>query len=145
MSYFFLFIFIGCLVSLDAFSKYITPLYFSSEREIIPGILSLVYVQNPGIAFSFPLTGLALKILTLILIFWIFWYYGTQERKKKSKILDISYALIIAGALGNAWERLFRSYVTDMISVSHFAVFNLADSSISLWACLLLYSYWKYS
>jgi len=58
-------------------------------------------------------------------------------------ILNLSYSLIFAGALGNAWERIFKGYVTDMISVEHFAVFNLADSYISLGAAGIIYFYFK--
>jgi len=52
-----------------------------------------------GIAFSIPLTGILLKIVTVILIFSIFWYYWKEERNKKSSIINLSYALIFAGAL----------------------------------------------
>lgn len=112
---------------------------------LIPHFLSLQYYQNPGIAFSLPLTGLALKIITCILIFGIFWYYRKHERPKKNILLDGAYVLIFAGALGNAWERIFQGYVTDMIAVEHFAVFNLADSSISIAACVLLWYYYTHS
>jgi signal peptidase II len=77
------------------------------------------------------------------LIFGIFLYYWKEEKKKNSRVLDISYALIFAGALGNAWERIFRGYVTDMISVEYFAIFNLADSYITLGAVLITYYYFK--
>jgi lipoprotein signal peptidase len=81
----------------------------------------------------------------VILIFGIFWYYWKQEKWKKSKILNISYALIFAGALWNAWERILRGYVTDMIWVEYFAIFNLADSYITLWAIGIIYYYYRYT
>jgi signal peptidase II len=77
------------------------------------------------------------------LIFGIFWYYDKEERQKKSTLLNISYSLIFAGAIWNAWERIFREYVTDMISVNHFAIFNLADSYITIWAIGILYYYFR--
>ncbi len=110
---------------------------------IIPWFLSLEYAQNIGIAFSIPITGLFLKILTVVLIFGIFWYYWKEERPKKSPLLNLSFALIFAWALGNAWERIFRWYVTDFIAVEHFAIFNLADSYISLWALWIICYYYK--
>jgi signal peptidase II len=131
------------LIGLDALSKFFAGNSLNTLIVIIPGFLSLEYAQNIGIAFSFPLTGTLLKIITVILIFWIFWYYWTQEKKRKSKILDISYSFVFAGALWNAWERIFREYVTDMISVEYFAIFNLADSYIFLWAIGLIYYYHK--
>lgn len=131
------------LFSLDAITKIIAEKFLLSEIELIGSFLSFEYVQNTGIAFSLPLTGIALKIITVILIFGIFWYYWTQEKQKNSPILHFAYSLVFAGALWNAWERIFRWFVTDFISVEYFSVFNLADSYISIWALLLIYYYWK--
>ncbi|MDD3301955.1 MAG: signal peptidase II [Candidatus Gracilibacteria bacterium] len=44
----------------------------------------------------------------------------------------MSFVLIISGALGNAWERVFLGRVTDFIGVKYFSVFNLADTYITL-------------
>lgn len=131
------------LIIIDVFTKLSAAYYLGQEIVIIPSLISLLYVENIGIAFSIPITGIILKILTLILIFGIFWYYWKHEKPKNNRYIDLWYVLIFAGALWNAWERIFRGYVTDFISVEHFAVFNLADSYISLWACLILYFYFK--
>lgn len=133
------------LIGLDALTKYWAENILSSQIIIIPWLLSLEYTRNMGIAFSIPLTGILLKIVTVILIFSIFWYYWKEERNKKSSIINLSYALIFAGALWNAWERIFRGYVTDMISVEYFAIFNLADSYITLWAIGIIYYYYKHT
>lgn len=137
--------FILWLFSLDTITKYWAENILSKSIEIIPNFLSLEYAKNIGIAFSVPLTGLALKIVTVILIFGIFYYYWKQEKQKNSLIINISYALIFSGALGNAWERIFKWYVTDMISVEYFAIFNLADSYITLWAIGIIYYYYRYN
>lgn len=129
------------LIFIDAITKYIAENFLSSEITLIPSLLTLEYVQNIWIAFSIPLTGIALKIITVILISWIFLYYWKHEKHRTSPILHSAYSLIFAGAIGNAWERIFRSYVTDFISIEHFAVFNLADSFICIWALLLIYFY----
>ncbi len=145
MNYFFSILLLCFLLGADTISKIFAEKHLDTPIIIIPWIFSLQYYQNPGIAFSFPLTGLALKIITCILIFGIIWYYITQEKHKKNTPVQISYILILAGALGNAWERLFRGYVTDMLSLEYFAVFNFADSYITLWAAFLLFYYWKHS
>lgn len=133
------------LIFLDTLSKIVSGYFLENPIILIPHFLSLEYVQNPGIAFSLPLTGIALKIITCILIFGIFWYYKTNERDKKNFWIDLGYIFIFSGALWNAWERLFRGYVTDMISIEHFAVCNLADSYISIWAFILVFLYWRHS
>lgn len=99
--------------------------------ELLP-FLSLRYAENIGIAFSLPLTGIFLKLVTLALIFGIIYYYWNYERAKQSAVLNTAFILIISGALGNAWERIFKGYVIDFLSVPGFAVFNLADSYISI-------------
>ena len=131
------------LIWADAISKYWAHNVLSETISIIPNILSFQYAENTGIAFSIPLTGILLKIITVILIFGIFWYYWKEEKWKKSKWLNVSYTLIFAGAIGNAWERIFRWYVTDMISLEYFAIFNLADSYICIWALGVIYYYSK--
>ena len=145
MNYLFATLLFSVLLWADTISKLLSERYLENPIILIPDIFSLEYYRNPGIAFSFPLTGIALKIITCILIFGIIWYYLTQEKHKKSLSIRIAYILVLAGALGNAWERLFRGYVTDMLSLEYFAVFNLADSYITLWALLLLLFYWKHS
>ena len=130
-------------VALDALTKIMAQVYLAEQSIVlIPSFLSLEYVRNPGIAFWLPLTGVLLKIITLILIFAIVVYYIREERQKRHIYLDFWFALLIAGALWNAWERIFISSVTDMIAVERFAVFNVADSLIFLWVSVILASYY---
>jgi signal peptidase II len=102
--------------------------------------LYLKYVENPWIAFSIKIPLFFLKILTIILIFWIFYYYLTSEKKKEKKIIDFSFSLILAWAIWNAIERIFNDKVIDFIWIKYFSIFNLADSFITIWAILYLYS-----
>ena len=143
LSYPTLWIIVILWVILDGVTKILTQIHLAGQNIVlIPWLLSLEYVRNPGIAFWIPLTGLVLKIITMILIFIIIVYYIREERPKYSIQLDIWFAMIISGALWNAWERIFISSVTDMIAVERFAVFNIADSLIFLWVCLVLASYY---
>ena len=62
-------------------------------------------------------------------------------------LLGIALALIFAGAVGNLWDRLFRGTVTDFLQLFfgsyEFPSFNVADSAISIGACLLLLDLWN--
>jgi len=138
-----LFLIIIVWVGVDALTKILAQIYLAENTlTLIPWFLSLEYVRNPGIAFSLPLTWVFLKIITVILIFMIIVYYIREERPKKNTLLDIWFAMILSGALWNAWERIFISSVTDMIAVERFAVFNIADSLIFLWVSVILASYY---
>jgi len=129
----------------DSISKLVAfNILQEKSYQIIPWLFSLHYVENPGIAFSIPLTGIVLKVLTVILISGIIWYYFHEERKKSSKLIDISFAFILAWALWNAWERLYKWYVIDFIDLEFFAIFNLADSYITLWAMGIILYYIKH-
>lgn len=136
--YFYLWIIL--LIFLDTLSKFwAVNILGENTIWIISPYFSLEYIRNPGIAFSIPITGLVLKILTLILIFGIIWYYITQEKSKKNLAIDSAFMLIIAGALWNAWERIYIGSVTDFFSLKWFAIWNLADSFLCIGILLLMY------
>ncbi len=98
--------------------------------------------HNQWIAFSFPIEGIYLKIVTIWLIFAIFFYYVSVEYPKNIRLLDIAYSLIFAGALSNGYERIFKWYVIDFISIEYFAILNFADIFIFIGACILFISYY---
>ena len=61
---------------------------------------------------------------------------------RQNRLLALSLALILGGALGNLWDRVALGYVVDFISVHYqgryFPAFNIADSAISVGAALML-------
>lgn len=128
---------------LDALTKYLALFYLKNPISLIGDFISLKLLFNPWIAFGIPLYPLFLKLLTIFLILWIFYYYFTEERKKNSKLIDISFWLVLAGAVGNGIERVFRGEVIDFISVQYFSIFNLADTFITIWAILFIYALYK--
>ena len=64
---------------------------------------------------------------------------------KESRLLTVAYTMILAGAVGNLIDRFVLRYVVDMfdfyLGKSHFPAFNIADSSISIAAALLIYDF----
>ena len=66
-------------------------------------------------------------LMTVVLIFVL--------RKTADRLGQISLSFVIAGAVGNAIDRLFFGAVTDMIDFSDIGfnyVFNVADSYITV-------------
>lgn len=127
-------------LTLDLFSKYTANNYLIEKIKIFWDLFYLDVYKNTGIAFSIPLEWILLKIITISLIIGIFYYYFKEEKNKNSKLVDISFWLILGWAIWNWVERIFFSEVTDFIWVKYFAVFNLADSFITIWVMLYIYS-----
>lgn len=125
--------------SLDQWSKHLARVYLSGGSvELVPGVFSLSLAHNTGIAFSVPLEGLALSVVTIALILAIIGYYWTTARRHPSLWLHAGYGLLLGGALANAYDRILRTGVTDFLALRYFAVFNVADIAISLGVLILL-------
>ncbi|MDP2090697.1 MAG: signal peptidase II [Candidatus Gracilibacteria bacterium] len=130
-------------IIIDLISKYFANIYLQNKVNIIGDYLYLQYILNPGIAFGIKIYPPLLKILTISLIILIFYYYRYEKKENNNKLLDISYGLVLAGAIGNGIERVFNSNVIDFIGVKYFSIFNLADGFISIGAILYLYLIYK--
>ncbi len=131
------------LVIIDFISKLLViNLLKDNTLIIIKNFLKFTYVKNYGAAFGI-LSG---SVILLVLLTIIFIYYIIKEIKNNSsnKLSMYSYILILSGALGNLIDRIFRGYVVDFISFRIFgremAVFNIADSFITIGAILLIIS-----
>ena len=133
-----LYLFIWILFFIDFISKYFVVHHLKETLPLLGDFLYLQLIYNPGIAFWFPLHTILLKILTILFIFIIFWYYQKEEKHKRIFVVDLSFGLIVWGALGNAYERIFYGQVVDFIGVKYFSVFNGADIFLSLWVILYL-------
>jgi signal peptidase II len=48
----------------------------------------------------------------------------------------------LGGAVGNLIDRVTQGYVTDFVSVGNFAVFNVADSCITVGVGVLILGVW---
>ena len=134
---------VGGAVALDQVIKWLveTRLPFHELVPVIP-MFALYRTWNEGIAFSL-LGGLpdtALLALTgLVIIFVLYLWWRTPPGRG---IAHLGYALIIGGALGNLIDRAVYGHVVDYILFHteswSFAVFNLADSFISIGAGLIV-------
>lgn len=107
---------------------------------LIPGVLELLHIQNPGGAFSILENQTWLFILVAILV--IVAVIVIDRRYSKSTLTAIGLGLLLGGAIGNMTDRMISHTVTDYmyISIIHFPIFNLADASIDVGVALLLIS-----
>ncbi|MDO5029627.1 MAG: signal peptidase II [Corynebacterium sp.] len=109
--------------------------------QVIGDLFELRLVFNPGAAFSFG-TNATWVFTTLQLVYILAVAYFSNWLR--SPVSAVSAGLIAGGALGNLIDRLFREpgfyvgHVVDFLSVKGFAVFNIADSAITIGVILLV-------
>jgi signal peptidase II len=130
-------------VILDQIIKWLIETRFVYEKlvPVLP-FLGLYRTWNEGIAFSL-FSGLPdawLVVLTVLIIGFVLYLWS---RAPVTHIFArIGFALIIGGAIGNLIDRALLGYVVDYVlfhtPVWSFAVFNLADTFISIGATLIL-------
>ena len=102
----------------------------------------VVHWNNSGAAFGI-LQGQSLlfTILAFIVTGVIIYYFPRVSPNDWT--LRLAMGLQLGGAMGNLIDRLTMSgQVTDFISVGSFAVFNVADASISVGVVILLIGVW---
>lgn len=107
--------------------------------SLLPGVVSLTYVQNDGAAFS-SFRGMQWMFLLIFLIFTAAIFYEYFKKPMSfSKWERILIAAVYGGGLGNLIDRVRLGYVVDMIQTEfmNFPVFNVADCFISC-GCILL-------
>ncbi len=126
-------------ILIDFISKYFANIYLQNKINILWDFIYLQFILNPWIAFWIKVNTILLKIVTICLIIIIFYYYRYEKKEYNTKLLDISFWLILAWAIWNAIERVFYWNVIDFIWIKYFSIFNLADSFITIWAILYLY------
>jgi signal peptidase II len=59
------------------------------------------------------------------------------RRRRASNVEQAAYALLVAGAFGNAFDRIRSGYVIDFIEIHRWPIFNVADVAIVAGAVLL--------
>ncbi len=112
------------------------------DIAIIPGVLELHYLENTGAAFSI-LTGKMTFFYIITVVMCIFIIFIMTRVPNERKYLPFWYCLIflLAGALGNFYDRVFYHYVVDFISfvLINFPIFNVADIYVTVSMFLLVF------
>jgi signal peptidase II len=111
------------------------------ETTVIPGWLSWMLIHNEGATFGiFSDYTLALIGISFFLMLIIIYLYKKAE--PKSLAVNLGFALLLSGALGNFIDRILLQYVIDFIEFRWWpAIFNIADLEIRGGMLLLLYLY----
>ena len=108
--------------------------------KFIPGVFRFEYTQNTGMAWG--LFGNATLILTIFTVIAcvVIIFFIIKTRASMPKLVRLGLALILSGAIGNLYDRIFLGYVRDFIVFDFwdtFPVFNFADSCVTVGAVIL--------
>lgn len=136
----------GLIILLDQLTKYwVSDVFSYGETLGVLPFLNLTLVHNAGAAFSFLseaggwqrwFFALVSVVVTVVIVVWL------SSLSTRQSLLALALSLVLGGAIGNLWDRIFLGYVVDFVDIYyrhyHWPAFNVADAAITLGALLLI-------
>lgn len=136
----------AAVIALDQLSKYMATASLDPYQPV--GVLpffNLTLMFNTGAAFSFLSTAagwqrwfftLVALAVCVVLVVWL------KRLRPGETWVAVALSLILGGALGNVWDRLWLGHVVDFLDFYvgswHWPAFNVADSAITVGAIMLI-------
>ena len=135
----------------DQVTKQLVVSHFELFQSVnVWPFFNLTYVHNPGAAFSFLADQdgwqrwfftLIATIASIVFTVWL------AKTPKTQTMLNIAFALMLSGALGNLIDRVLFGYVIDFLDFyignRHWPAFNIADAMIFIGAALMIFDSFK--
>ena len=128
-------------VALDQLTKWLAVEFLQGQPSfpILQDVLHLTFAKNEGAAFGmlsdhrwvFMLFSTVAIVGLLVYLF---------RFRPKSRYVQITLAMIVGGGIGNMIDRIALGYVVDFIDFTliNFAIFNVADSFVTIGAFMLM-------
>src|SRR5262245_27902503 len=132
--------------ALDLFTKWLAfdkvgpP---GNKVALWPGVLSFTTSYNKGalwgLARTIPNANVAFATLSVIaaaaILYWLFWRGAAKDR-----LLTVALGLIMAGTIGNCYDRIVWGQVREFIyfELINWPIFNLADAMLVCRAGVLM-------
>lgn len=133
--------------ALDQVTKILAVARLEGEPsiELVPGVLSLTFLRNPGAAFGM---GASMTVVLSLVSVVVVVVVARMARRLRDRGWAIGLGLLLAGALGNLTDRLLREpgvlrgHVVDFIDYGPF-VGNVADVYLTLAAVIIVWRTWR--
>jgi signal peptidase II len=137
----------AALFVIDQITKVLAVEYLRGRDsiELIPGLLSLTFLRNPGAALG---TGASFTIVLTLVSIVVSIAVIRLIKRMHDRVWAIGLALLLAGALGNLADRIFREpaplkgHVVDFIDYGVF-VGNVADIALTVAAIVIMWQAWR--
>ena len=133
---------VAALIGIDQLIKLwaVQALQPVGAMPLIPHVVELRFVLNPGMAFSL-LSGKQLFLIIATSVALLAVAYGLFFRSRGKRLQQA--ALVLGGGIGNLIDRVLNGEVVDYINLlfMRFAVFNFADIcvcvGVALWVLVI--------
>ena len=128
------------LLIIDQITKFAvrSRMEIGETLPVFRGVLDFTYVQNRGAAFSLFQNSQLITVILPVITMIAGVMFLLHLRKKKEKLAELGVLLIMSGGIGNLIDRTVMGFVTDMISVGGFPVFNVADICVTVGCAVLI-------
>lgn len=145
-------VFLGVVAAawaLDQVTKIVAVESLATRDEsipLVPGVLELTFLRNPGAAFGM---GASMTVLLSIVSVAVCVVVIRMASRLRDRVWWLALVLLLAGALGNLTDRLFREpaplrgHVVDFIDYGGFFVGNVADIYLTVAAVLVVWRTWR--
>lgn len=146
------FIIVAAVITADQISKYIikTNMEVGESFNFIKNILNIHYMENEGASFGIlkdhRWVFMIFSSIALVFMCAAIFYLSRKSIRKYNRWLNIALAFMFGGGVGNMIDRAFNeSAVRESVKVVvdflefdfvNFAIFNLADTFISIGSIL---------
>ncbi|MCE5328502.1 MAG: signal peptidase II [Planctomycetaceae bacterium] len=123
----------------------------SPHTRTVAGV-RLTLSTNPGVVFGLPMPRVMVAVVTVLTAGLVFYFFAASDRR--AWWTQVAMALLLAGALGNLYDRLFscvaipgsfvppvRYHVRDFIDCGQLGypyVFNIADALLVAGVAMLI-------
>ena len=128
-------------IGLDQLTKWLAVVYLQGEPSfpLWKDVLHFTFVKNEGAAFGMLSNQrwVFMVFSTIAILGLCVYLFGFRP---KSRYVQITLAMIVGGGIGNMIDRFLLGYVIDFIDFTliNFAVFNVADSFVTVGAFMLM-------
>ena len=125
------------LIAIDQISKF---LIVGKNINLIPNVLTFNFSEEIAGTFGVGFKGTFTFVITNLIVLGVIFKFMKMQQEQIDTKTYIALIMIIAGAIGNLIDRLFRGYVEKFIILWKLPAFNVADILIVLgWVLLALF------